>query len=93
MNIGTSIGYQQIPGELTSKEDLANYQDRVAFALDIDQVSKILEFSPTTSLRSPPIAVKLIEPCDVGRTYWSGSEWINNAPSQFLFPSTTLTIH
>ncbi|KAJ4153318.1 hypothetical protein LMH87_009810 [Akanthomyces muscarius] len=90
INIGTFTGYQQLPRELTSKEDLANYQDRVAFALDINQVGKILEFSHTPSLRPPPIAIKLIEPCDLGRTYWTGSEWINNAPRPLPAPKSRL---
>lgn len=43
----------------------------------------MLEFSPTASLRSPPIALKLMQPCDLGRTYWTGCEWLNHSPSGF----------
>ncbi|EJP60747.1 Chitinase II [Beauveria bassiana ARSEF 2860] len=67
-NLDTSNGNQQLSKESSSKEDLFNYQDRVAFALNINQVGKILEFSPPTSLRSPPIAIKVMEPCDLSRT-------------------------
>ncbi|KAM3516743.1 hypothetical protein NHJ13051_009628 [Beauveria bassiana] len=80
-NLDTSNGNQQLSKESSSKEDLFNYQDRVAFALNINQVGKILEFSPPTSLRSPPIAIKVMEPCDLSRTYWTGCEWTNNTRS------------
>lgn len=82
INFEASTEDQQLCVESGSREDLANYQDRVAFALNIDQVAKILEFSPP--LRPAPIAIKIIEPCDIGKTYWTGCEWINNAPSQFI---------
>ncbi|KAM0739965.1 hypothetical protein ACQRIT_005149 [Beauveria bassiana] len=39
-NLDTSNGNQQLSKESSSKEDLFNYQDRVAFALNINQVAE-----------------------------------------------------
>lgn len=96
INTGTYITQQSLSDRPISSDDLENYRDRIAFALDIDQVGRILEFTAPVTVRTQLSTVTSMESCNSDRTYWNGCQWINNnkrslCNSQFLC-LTNLTI-
>jgi hypothetical protein len=62
----------------SSQEILENYNGRVATALDIDRVRRILDFDQRTTLPRYVSSKKTKTPHGSVRTIWNGSEWTND---------------
>lgn len=83
-----------------AKEELEKHEDRLAEALELDRVTRVLEFrDPSTTLlkQVPSTSLKGAEP--EAKTAWKGTEWVlggtehSKPPCRLPVRSTHLTYH
>lgn len=69
------------------QEDLANHENRLADALELDRIQRVFEYRHSST--SPPklsLNAKRPDVEKVSKTSWNGSEWVvgGSAPSESI---------
>ncbi|OLN86159.1 putative WD repeat-containing protein C13G6.08 [Colletotrichum chlorophyti] len=72
---------------LKQKEDIEQHQGRLAEALKIDQVARILDFGRPSSPHERVARLETREPLHLLRTNWNGSEWVTHSKNATVHPS------
>jgi len=58
-----------------AQEETENHENRVAHALELDRISRVLEFRDLSTLPQKPLTLKERQTELESKTIWTGTEW------------------